>query len=284
MRYFLAAIAILVVACAQPSSNDTEPPTVLLQPHPDVSDLSAGVPAQVTFVSDGDSFRAEVAGSDERVRMIGINAPERDECYGAEAGQILTELIDGREVLLVSDVEPNDQYGRLLAYVYVDGLLINAEMAARGAALARSYEPNTMMQAILDTAESRHRTRDAGCGPPTPVAATNNRTVVITEIQANPPGRDEENLNGEYVILENRSETSISLAGWTLRDESSVHRFVFPPSTSLEPGASLVVFTGCGQDEAALVYWCAGSPVWDNSGDSAFLLDLDGATRHRFAY
>ena len=45
------------------------------------------------------------------------------------------------------------------------------------------------------------------------------------------------------------------------------------------------LFTGCGTDVAGEVYWCEeGSAVWNNSGDTAFLLDPSGNTVHFWSY
>jgi hypothetical protein len=53
----------------------------------------------------------------------------------------------------------------------------------------------------------------------------------------------------------------------------------------LEPGATVRVFTGCGSDSAASLYWCnTGSAVWNNSGDTAFLLDPAGNVVYTLAY
>ena len=47
----------------------------------------------------------------------------------------------------------------------------------------------------------------------------------------------------------------------------------------LEPGAMVTVYTGCGTPTADALYWCqTGSGVWNNGGDTAFLLDPNGNT------
>jgi hypothetical protein len=45
------------------------------------------------------------------------------------------------------------------------------------------------------------------------------------------------------------------------------------------------VFTGCGQDTGDELYWCnTGSAIWNNSGDTAFLLDPAGNVVYSYAY
>ena len=93
---------------------------------------------------DGDTI---VVG-DERVRLIGIDTPESVrpgtpvECFAREAGAFMKRLVEGRRVRLERDVEERDRYGRLLAYVYRDGLFVNAEMVRRGYASVATFPPN----------------------------------------------------------------------------------------------------------------------------------------------
>lgn len=285
-----AVLLILLSACvvepgaspdgsvARQSGSVATAPSQTLDPEPP----NAGTPASVTFVSDGDSFVVEINGSEERVRMIGINTPEKEECYGSEARDILIALIADREVLLVPDVESFDQYGRILSYVYLDGVLINAEMARQGAALTRGYSPNTTLQDHLSSAQDQ--AEEEGVGLWGSCVGDADPEVLILSVQADAPGRDDENLNGEFVIVENQSARSIDMSGWIIRDESSVHRFIFPNGATIDPGAFFVVLTGCGTNSDDEFYWCNSSPVWDNSGDTAFLLDLVGDIHHRFSY
>ncbi|GAF76144.1 unnamed protein product, partial [marine sediment metagenome] len=76
---------------------------------------------------DGDTIIIE---GDYRVRYIGIDAPEiypELEACGMEALEVNRALVEGREVRLEQDVSETDKYGRLLRYVYVDDIFVNAE-------------------------------------------------------------------------------------------------------------------------------------------------------------
>ena len=119
---------------------------------------------------------------------------------------------------------------------------------------------------------------------PTACSSTSGANVAIIEIEANPPGPDEENLNGEWVVIANNGDTPIDLTDWSLRDASSVHRYSFSANTILDAGRDLFIFTGCGRDDDNRRYWCAQGPVWGNSGDSALLLDVDGRIAATFDY
>ena len=111
----------------------------------DAEAVAAGVPvpstareAVVIRLADGDSFDIVWSDTDEfdEVRLVGINAPERDACFGAEARAELAELTDDR-VLFVDGIR-RDEFGRVLAEVWAGGVFVNLAMVAQGAALAIS--------------------------------------------------------------------------------------------------------------------------------------------------
>ena len=93
---------------------------------------------KVRYVIDGDTFILE---DNQRVRMIGIDAPEtshrrygkRGEPFGNEAKQYLKQLIEKKDVALKGGEEPFDRFGRRLAYVYLaDGTFVNQKMVEDG--------------------------------------------------------------------------------------------------------------------------------------------------------
>lgn len=89
---------------------------------------------KVKEVIDGDSI---VLQSGETVRYIGIDAPEENQPFFQEATEANREMLDGKKITLEYDMEKRDDWGRILAYVWVDSLLVNAELIKRG--LARFY-------------------------------------------------------------------------------------------------------------------------------------------------
>ena len=109
-----------------------------------------------------------VDGKTTRVRYIGINAPESVrpdypvEYMGPEASDTNRALVGGKTVYLERDVSDTDQYGRLLRYVYVDGLFVNAELVRLGLADARRYPPDLKHQNVLDDMESEARAARRG--------------------------------------------------------------------------------------------------------------------------
>ena len=99
------------------------------------------------------------------------------------------------------------------------------------------------------------------------------------------PGRDNENPNGEWVEIANVGDVAVDVGGWTIRDESTRHRYEIAAGTVLQPGDGFVLFSGCGEETAAEKHWCKiDDSVWNNSGDTAFLLDANGSTVDTLAY
>lgn len=110
--------------------------------------VPAGPYYKVTRVVDGDTLVINMNGTDEKVRLIGINTPETVdprktvECFGKEATNRMKELADGELVRLESDNSQGvrDVYGRLLYYVYLeDGQMLNRKMVAEGYANEYTY-------------------------------------------------------------------------------------------------------------------------------------------------
>jgi len=129
--------------------------------------------ARVERVIDGDTIVVRIGRGTERVRLIGIDAPEvakrgePGECFGDEATRILADLAPpGGTVVLERDAEARDVYGRLLAYVSVPAgdrsVLVNHELLARGAARTLRIEPNTARAAEFDAVAAEARAAGAG--------------------------------------------------------------------------------------------------------------------------
>ncbi|MFZ4667741.1 MAG: thermonuclease family protein [Microthrixaceae bacterium] len=88
----------------------------------------------VTNVVDGDTV--DVDGV--RVRLQGIDTPERGQCGYAEATNRVRQLVDGRNVLVVNGGgDERDRYGREIGYVIVDERDVGTALVAEGLAIAR---------------------------------------------------------------------------------------------------------------------------------------------------
>ena len=125
-------------------------------------DNSSPETSRVLEVIDGDTIVIE---GEYRVRYIGIDAPETSpdqEDFGIEAWQANRRLVEGNEVRLERDVSDSDKYGRLLRYVFVGDVLVNAELVRQGLAEAKAYPPDTKYQDLLNQMEVEARTAGRG--------------------------------------------------------------------------------------------------------------------------
>jgi micrococcal nuclease len=117
---------------------------------------------RVVRVIDGDTI--EIAGG-AHVRYIGIDTPEtypEKELYGPEAKAKNIELVEGKLVTLEQDVSDTDRYGRLLRYVYADGVFVNGELVRLGYARAAAYPPDTRYQWQLEHLEKEAKAAKLG--------------------------------------------------------------------------------------------------------------------------
>jgi len=302
----LAAALVLLAGClgatAPPSTpgeapeSQTAAATALGTPHPETGPTES---ATVTRVVDGDTVEVELSdGTTEKIRLLGVDTPEvhsentpdefegvpetaagRDclRTSGERASAFVEERLAGREVELGFDPteERRGYYGRLLAYVYVDGEQLNARLVAGG--WGRVFDSEVVERDRYLGLEERAQSERRGLwacadGTPAPTPAPDDLTLRVT---ADAPGDDRENLDGETVTVVNGRDEAVNLSGWTLRDEAD-HVYRFPEGTTLGPGESLVVHTGSGEDGDGDYYWGRSSPVWNNAGDTATLADESG--------
>jgi len=88
--------------------------------------------AKVIAVFDGDTVLIKRANGVTKVRLAGIDAPEKTQTFGATSKQSLAEMVSGKQIHLVTQAV--DKYGRLIARISVNGLDVNAEQIRRGMA------------------------------------------------------------------------------------------------------------------------------------------------------
>jgi len=87
-------------------------------------------PAKVVSISDGDTITVLNNGHQEKIRLYGIDTPEKKQDYGQQAKRITSALIAGRNI----DVESKtvDRYGRTVGLVTVDGQSLNELIVQNG--------------------------------------------------------------------------------------------------------------------------------------------------------
>jgi hypothetical protein len=116
-------------------------------------------------------------------------------------------------------------------------------------------------------------------GPEAHVDKSTTGNIEIAFIEYNPIGSD---LQGEYVVLRNTSTEAIAMKGWRLVDDAG-NTFVFP-NFSLAPAGEVRIWTKKGRNSRNALYWGRSTAAWNNTGDTARLLDTDGNEVARYQY
>ena len=117
---------------------------------------------QTQWVVDGDTL---VLSNNQHVRYTGIDAPEMSgfpEFYAVEATRANRRLVEGRWVRLEEDVSDRDRFDRLLRYVYVTDVMVNAELIREGFARAAAFPPDTRYAACFAALEEEARKEGRG--------------------------------------------------------------------------------------------------------------------------
>jgi micrococcal nuclease len=139
MHRMLLCIAVLATAC-RPGSTPAPTATTALD-----------VNATMISVVDGDTIDVNIDGHRERIRLIGIDTPETKkpntpvQCYGPEATKFTKSLlVEDAPLHLERDVVARDDFGRMLAYVYLatDGTFVNMAIIRQGYARVLTIRPN----------------------------------------------------------------------------------------------------------------------------------------------
>ena len=167
---FLIACAVIAIAAwwlasrdvaeAPPGSTNlqTSIPDAAMPENaiPDNAQPDNAQPATVNYVHDGDTLFLDTADdSNLKTRLLAVDTPEVGDCYGAEATALLRSLApEGSTVYTLADVEPLDQYGRSLLFVWTsDGQLINLALVSSGHAEAVFIGGNRLYEAEFEAAE-----------------------------------------------------------------------------------------------------------------------------------
>jgi micrococcal nuclease len=164
----LVALAVWIITTQQsrPTTSGGDPGIPIVDDGitapPDAHEMT------VVDITDGDTLRLrDDSGAVENVRLVGIDTPEvypEYECYGDEAEAELLRLAPVGSTLLVDpDIDPFDDYGRLLLYLWNDdGTFINLALVDGGFAEAIRVAPNDLYFDELLDAENGAATAGLG--------------------------------------------------------------------------------------------------------------------------
>ena len=240
--------------------------------------VAADLVATVREVIDGDTI---ILNDGQKVRYLGINAPEHGQPFAREATKFNQRLVSGLSVRLEFDQLEEVRYGRLLAYVFQGRAMVNERLLAEGWAHIFLMPPNTRYAEQFLQVQEKARASKKG------IWRTLRGPLKITRIEARGDGEAGKGALAEFVRIANISGQIVDVGGDAIADRDG-HRYTFP-STRLRPGHVLTLVTGEGQDrrdEAGPVtlHWNRRSAVWNDLGDTASLMDPTGELVDRFEY
>ncbi|MCS6888630.1 MAG: thermonuclease family protein [Chloroflexus sp.] len=119
-------------------------------------------PATLLRVIDGDTIEVRINGSEERVRYIGVDTPERGHPWFDEATQANRRLVEEGQLWLARDVSERDRYGRLLRYVIAGNQFVNLTLVEQGLAQVVTYPPDVRCVETYLTAQQQARANGIG--------------------------------------------------------------------------------------------------------------------------
>ncbi|MDX1495874.1 MAG: lamin tail domain-containing protein [Longimicrobiales bacterium] len=114
----------------------------------------------------------------------------------------------------------------------------------------------------------------------TSLLPTSLSAQVDLRVRADAPGRDESNLNGEWVMVSNNGTVPLDVSRWRLCNALAAC-YTLPDSTAIAPGGDLRIRTGAGRDNLRELHMGRGRPMWQNWADVATLRDPTGEIRAR---
>ena len=244
----------------------------------------------VTRVIDGDTIEVSVDGTIYKVRYIGIDTPELDDerpefCALAQgATRYNRRLVEGEDVQLEKDVSETDKYERLLRYVYVDDIFVNAELVRQGLAWAKTYEPDIKYQDTLEEAEAEARQDKIGIWQeiqPSPPISVENVQITSIFYDGLVPNVESD----EYVEISNLGDQPQDLTGCVLMDISEGYPSFAFLSYILAPGESIRVYTNEYHPEWGGFSFEYSQAIWNNTEpDVAVLYDSQGNEVSRMSY
>jgi len=195
----------------------------------------------VTRVIDGDTIETSIG----KVRLKGVNCPEKNERYWREAKSFLEERL---KKTVGVEITGEDRYQRNLAYVFSSGKLINQEILRFGFGHLYYYDEDKYFNKMRK-AEEAAKENEIGIWKKS--ADKCSRCINLVELNEEDPG--------EYLVLENVCSFDCDLSGWTIKDEATHLRKL---DFEIKAG-----------EEKKIEY---SGRVWNDGGDSLFLRDEKG--------
>lgn len=233
---------------------------------------------KIVSVYDGDTI---TTAHGEKIRIIGVNAPENGKEYDDEATELVQNLVLNKNITITVCENPRDRYGRTLASVINEEKKnIAIELLKNG--LAKKYYISPCgkdTKELFENLEKQAQDNKVGIWSEKKNEESEEEEnsfilgggLVLIEAHPNAKDPDNENLNDEYLIIKNTGSESINLKGFLLHDEQN-HIYTIPDIT-IESNDTLTIYTGKGSTTNTQYYLNLEAPIWNNSGDTLTIKD-----------
>ncbi|RMD59227.1 MAG: hypothetical protein D6828_01795 [Nitrospirae bacterium] len=193
--------------------------------------------AYVKYVLDGDTIVLE---DGRHVRYLGINTPEWQEPFSIKAKRFNKMLVNHRKVRLSFDRQVKDGYGRLLSYVFVDNMMVNARLVEEGLAHAFFIPPNNRYNSLFLELQRKAKRQKKGMWS----IYCEHITLKITKLS--PQKYDKKRKTSPYMRLVNLSLEPLDIGGYSISNKRG-DEYVFP-SFILSPGYTVIISSERGKD------------------------------------
>jgi len=161
LGWIIAGILFLILAFKLISDFRKTPIKENIKASPTIKQEST----ELIKIIDGDTVIVKINGEEKSIRLIGIDTPEKNECFEKEATEKLKEIIANKKIKLEADnsQDDKDKYDRLLRYIYLeDGTLINKKLIEEGVAKEYTYKIAYKFQTEFKEAEKIAKEKKIG--------------------------------------------------------------------------------------------------------------------------
>lgn len=211
----------------------------------------------VKRIIDGDTI---VVGEDLRVRLLGINCPEKGEKYYQEAKEFLEMIILNKTIFI--EFFGKDLYYRELGFVFLDGKNVNLELVDEG--YANFYFPSGR-----DKYYNKFTSNWEHC-----IANNKNLCEKSQNQCANCIKLKKFDYQNQEIIFYNKCNFDCDLNDWIIKDEGR-KKFVFQ-NFILDENKEVKIIVRKGIENENVLFWEGEDYVWTATGDTLFLRDEEG--------
>tara|TARA_Y100000310_G_scaffold344304_1_gene456308 strand:+ start:2457 stop:3242 length:786 start_codon:yes stop_codon:yes gene_type:complete len=212
----------------------------------------------VERVIDGDTV---VLSTEEHVRLLGINSPERGEEFYQEAKEFLESLVLNKTVKIVFGKEKKDKYNRVLAYIFLENINVNLKLVEKG--FANYYFPSGKDSYYSSFEESWEE-----C-----INENNNLCEHSTNYCSECIELKNLDVKNQEIIFQNKCIFNCDLTSWNIKDEGRKN-FVFPEFT-LQKESEVKIIVEEGSNSKETLFWTGENYVLTDTGDTIFLRDKE---------